>query len=96
VLAVLLFALDVASDFWLHRAATRFNEEPGLNERASRDLGRRVLVEEAIVGGRGRVRLGDTLWMAQGPDLPVGTCVRIVGRRNSVLMVEPAPPRGKS
>ena len=38
--------------------------------------------------GRGKVRLGDTLWAADGPDCPAGTRVRVTGAAGTVLLVE--------
>jgi membrane protein implicated in regulation of membrane protease activity len=51
-------------------------------------VGRIVLVSEAIEGGRGKVRVGDTLWPAEGPDTPVGTEVRVIAAKATVLVVE--------
>lgn len=84
-----LVVIDLLSDIWLHRIAITSCEEPGLNLRGARDVGRVVVLGEPIVAGRGRVRLGDTFWMVEGEDAPAGTRVRIVGRRSSVLLVEP-------
>jgi membrane protein implicated in regulation of membrane protease activity len=65
-------------------------DEPDLNSRAAQYIGREVLVEEAIAGGRGKVRVGDTLWSAQGPDAPKGARVKVTGTSGTVLIVEPA------
>ena len=64
------------------------SDQPGLNERGSYYVGRVVVVEEAIQNGRGRVRLGDTLWAAQGPDLAVGAKAKITELDGTVLQVE--------
>ncbi|MFY0610636.1 MAG: NfeD family protein [Hyphomicrobiaceae bacterium] len=66
------------------------SDQPGLNERGSYYVGRIVVVEEAIKNGRGRVRLGDTLWTAQGPDLAAGAKAKITKLDGTVLMVEAA------
>ena len=66
------------------------SDQPGLNERGSYYVGRVVVVEEAIENGRGRVRLGDTLWTAQGPDLAAGATAKITELKGTVLMVEAA------
>ncbi|MDQ2878301.1 MAG: NfeD family protein [Pseudomonadota bacterium] len=63
----------------------------GLNDRAGKLIGRTVEVCEAIVGGEGRVRVGDGTWNAKGPDAPAGALVRIAGSANGALLVEPAP-----
>ncbi len=59
-----------------------------LNQRAAQLAGQRATVTTAIVGGRGRVRLGDSEWIAAGPDLPAGSRVRISGAEGTVLRVE--------
>ena len=64
--------------------------EKDLNQRSAQYFGRVVVVEEAISGGRGRVRVGDTLWQASGADAPKGAQVRITGANGTVFVVEPA------
>ncbi|WP_311031937.1 NfeD family protein [Mesorhizobium koreense] len=65
-------------------------DEPLLNRRAEQLVGRTATLEEAIVNGRGRIRLGDTLWRVSGPDLPAGTRVRVTTVKNTGLIVEAA------
>jgi membrane protein implicated in regulation of membrane protease activity len=67
-------------------------DRPELNERASRHLGREVVLEQAITQGFGRVVLGDSLWRVSGGDMPAGQRVRIVGHDGAVLRVEPIEP----
>ncbi len=66
------------------------SDEPALNERAMQYVGRIVIVEQPIADGRGKVRVGDTVWNAQGPDAPSGARVKIVGTRGTVLVVDNA------
>jgi membrane protein implicated in regulation of membrane protease activity len=56
--------------------------------RGAQYIGRRVTVEEAIVSGRGKVRVGDTIWPAQGEDAAKGSLVQVVGVNGTVLVVE--------
>ena len=72
------------------RARERPTDQPLLNQRAEQMVGRTATLEEAITEGRGRVRIGDTQWRVNGPDLPPGARVRIVGVRDNDLIVEPA------
>ena len=44
---------------------------------------------EIFEAGGGKVRLDDTLWMANGPDLEAGAEVTVVGVDGTVLRVEP-------
>jgi membrane protein implicated in regulation of membrane protease activity len=65
------------------------SDEPDLNVRGAQYIGRTLVVEEAIRDGRGKVRVGDTLWPAQGPDIPKGSNAKVTGVRGTVLVVEP-------
>lgn len=62
--------------------------DPQLNDRVARLLGEVVTVTQAIDGGRGRVRVGDSEWIAVGADAPAGARVRVTGVRDTALVVE--------
>ncbi|MFA6140326.1 MAG: NfeD family protein [Hyphomicrobium sp.] len=66
------------------------SDQPELNLRAEQYVGRVVTVEEAIADGRGKVRVGDTVWNAQGSDAPQGARVKITGSNGTCLLVEHA------
>lgn len=66
--------------------------DPLLNDRVARLLGDVVTVTQAIDGGRGRVRVGDSEWIAIGADAPVGARVRVTGVRDTALVVEAISP----
>lgn len=66
--------------------------DPLLNDRAARMIGEVVLVDEPIIRGAGRVRIGDGAWLAYGPDAEAGATVRIVGHDGGALRVEPIEP----
>lgn len=53
------------------------SDQPLLNRRGDQLIGRTATLTEPIVNGRGRVKIGDTMWRVSGPDLPVGTTVRV-------------------
>ena len=63
--------------------------DPKLNDRGARTIGETVVVTQAIDGGQGRVKLGDSEWLAKGADAPAGTRLRVVGHDGVVLVVEP-------
>ncbi|OCP22176.1 MULTISPECIES: NfeD family protein [unclassified Ensifer] len=67
-------------------------DEPLLNQRAQSLVGRTAVLEKPIAEGHGRVRLDDTIWIVEGPDLPAGTRVRIVASHGRHLTVESALP----
>jgi membrane protein implicated in regulation of membrane protease activity len=79
---------DGLIDFvWAHRAAVA-TDQPDLNRRPAQLVGRVVAIEEPIVHGRGKVRIGDTLWEVEGPDVPAGTEMRVTASKGAVLRVE--------
>lgn len=90
---VLFAIISVATVFWVRNFANLQpveSEDKDLNLRSAQYVGRVVVVEDAITGGRGRVRVDDTLWLASGADAPKGAHVRITGAHGTVFTVEPA------
>ncbi|MEL6373832.1 MAG: NfeD family protein [Pseudomonadota bacterium] len=89
---LLLFALLALSTVFVVRRflqpAGAVSDEPTLNVRGQQYVGRTVVVTQAIVAGRGRVKVGDTLWTAEGPDTPEGASVRVTGANGTALTVE--------
>lgn len=72
---------------WLHRNRG-LTDEPTLNQRGASLIGRTADLIDPIHNGRGRVKIGDTIWMVTGPDLPAGSRVRVVASDGSDLKVE--------
>ncbi|MER8383982.1 NfeD family protein [Mesorhizobium sp. M1428] len=60
-------------------------DQPLLNRRGAQMVGRTATLAEPIKDGRGRIKLGDTLWRVSGPDLPAGTQVRVTGGADTDL-----------
>lgn len=59
-----------------------------LNRRGDQYLGRIFTLDEAMVNGQGRARVGDSLWSVAGPgDLPAGAQVRVIGVDGAILQV---------
>ena len=86
------FIADILIDLiWAH-AAVSSSDEPDLNRRAAQLVGRVLVLTDAIEGGRGRVRVGDTLWQVEGPDLPRGAEVKVAAANATLLQVERAGP----
>ena len=59
-----------------------------LNKPGNRYKGQIVEVAEAIVAGRGKVKIGDTIWTAEGPDAGIGARVRVTGAKGTVVVTE--------
>jgi hypothetical protein len=85
VLFVVTSALSCACGYFAYRGNWRVTGGNALlNERAAALIGTRGVVNEAIAHGTGKVRVGDSVWLAEGPDLPAGTPVviqSVVGMR---------------
>jgi inner membrane protein len=90
---IIFAALAVATVYGARRWLVKnpiLSDDPLLNDRGGRMIGEVVTVVEAIADGRGRVKIGDSVWSAKGPDAAVGSKVRITGAQSSVVMVERA------
>lgn len=74
----------------LFAASATTTDEPFLNRREASLVGRTAILDQPIAEGRGRIRLDDTTWTVEGPDLPVGARVRIVAGTGRNLTVEAA------
>jgi membrane protein implicated in regulation of membrane protease activity len=88
---VLFGALSVVATllWWkFGRSRNVDSEQPMLNHRAAQYIGREFPLAEPIQGGRGKVLVGDTVWLVQGSDAPAGARVRVVGVTGAVLQVE--------
>lgn len=86
--AIALIAIVVIRRWW---APERLKTDlPDLNVRGQQYVGRVVTVTESIAGGRGKVRVGDSVWTAEGPDMATGAQARVTGVNGTVLVVVPS------
>lgn len=85
--AVLAAIVLAGARTWLKRNPVE-SADPKMNDRGARLVGETVVVTAAIDGGSGRVRQGDTEWLAHGPDAEPGTRMRVSGHDGAVLVVE--------
>lgn len=69
------------------------SDDPLLNDRTARLIGEHVMVVTAIENGEGRVKVGDGVWTARGPDAPAGSRMRVVGAQGTCLTVAPTAPK---
>ncbi|CAN7280296.1 NfeD family protein [Ensifer sp. ENS07] len=95
---LVLFALLSVAAVLLGRrfvlSTSETTDEPLLNQRAESLVGRTAVLEKPIAEGRGRIRLDDTFWVVEGPDLPAGTRVRVVSTHGRNLTVESVTASG--
>ncbi len=91
VFAVLALLACVAYAYLLRPRLAR--EQPAgepLNRRGEQLVGRRYVLAEAIVNGRGKAAVGDGQWLVSGPDLPLGATVEVVAVDGATLLVRAA------
>lgn len=87
--AVLAIVAVVGVRALAERSATT-TSAPNLNRRAEQYIGTLQTLDSPIVNGRGRAQVGDGLWTVEGPDLPAGARVRVIGADGTRLKVEKA------
>lgn len=68
------------------------SDQPLLNKRAAQLVGHSFDLVDPIENGRGSIRTGDTIWRVEGPELPQGTRIKVVGTDGTVLKVESDEP----
>jgi membrane protein implicated in regulation of membrane protease activity len=88
----LAVALSVAGwrFYYARRARPGAPEPAGVNDTFQLMVGRTGMLTEPIVAGQGKARIGDSLWLVEGPDLAAGMAVRVVSQDGVLLRVEPA------
>ena len=84
-------AASCAVGYFVYRAlAGKRGEEDSLNQRNRALIGTAGIVAADFVNGRGKVRIGDTVWLAEGPELAEGTPVVVRAVRGMRVAVEAA------
>jgi hypothetical protein len=77
----------VGGHFVYRRATRRAPGNIALNERERQMVGAHAVVAEALTNGQGKIRLGDTVWLAEGPDLPQGAKVVVTAMRGTTAVI---------
>lgn len=90
--AFVLLAIVSCYCYWrfIRPVADGPSDQPLLNRRAEQFVGKRYVLDTAIVNGSGKVRVGDSPWLAEGPDLPVGATVEVIAVEGTTLKVKAA------
>jgi membrane protein implicated in regulation of membrane protease activity len=90
-IAFAVLAIASCAAYWkfIRPLAEHRDDQPLLNRRGQRMVGRRVVVAEAIVNGRGKIKMGDSVWLAEGPDIGAGGEVEIVSVEGTTARVKP-------
>ncbi len=89
-----LFALASVAGVFLLRPYLRagsnvLEDDRELNRFEANLVGSPGIVTEAIKGGQGRARVGDSTWTVVGADMPAKTSIRVVSVKGIVLEVMP-------
>jgi membrane protein implicated in regulation of membrane protease activity len=86
VFATIVFAVY----FWVqHRARQKELDSPLADHRLGlRYIGESLTLEQPIHNNNGRIFLGNREWNVRGPNLPVGSRVRVTGVDGTVLLVD--------
>jgi membrane protein implicated in regulation of membrane protease activity len=91
---VVFAVLAVASAIVLRpilRGLQKRSDDPNLNARGNSLIGKIVVLDQPILNGRGRVKMGDGSWTVTGPDMVAGAKVRVASVDGTELRVEPSP-----
>jgi len=86
-----LFATTVFSAYFWRRYRNHQNEQnnPLAEHRLGvRYIGQSLVLEQPIQNNAGRIYLGNRQWQVRGPNLPIGSRVRITGVDGSILLVD--------
>jgi membrane protein implicated in regulation of membrane protease activity len=91
---IFLFSLISVGSILIWRARIKKHpqqsDDPSLNKKSSQLVGTSHRLSEAIVDGRGKVNINDSLWVATGPDLPKGSKVEVIQVEGNRLEVKAA------
>lgn len=91
---LIVFVLFALLSVWIGWRWYRRGGEPpqgALRDPSELMVGSSGTVAEPLRHGHGKVRVNDSLWLAEGPDLDSGAAIRVVAQKGTVLTVEPAP-----
>lgn len=63
------------------------SDHPLLNIRGARHIGKVFTLEQPIVGGEGKIKVGHSIWKIRGEDCETGSKVQVVAVKGTVLEV---------
>ena len=92
LIQVIIFGVLSVVSLLLYKRYQKTNpaekDEPSLNRRGEQYIGRMFTLEEPIVNGVGKIRVDDSSWKVMGPDMPVGSKVRVMSVDGTAFNVE--------
>ncbi len=94
VAQMLIFTLSclvcVGFGTYVYRSMEISKEQSTVNRKADQMVGFIFDLSDPIENGVGHIKLSDTRWRVEGPDLPAGTKVVVVDLKGNSLVVEKA------
>ena len=80
--------------WWLWLSRRVRDQKPAdasLNQRGQQLVGRRFILDNTLVNGRGHMRVGDSSWpVSAGSDLPAGSKVEVIAVEGITLHIKAA------
>lgn len=64
------------------------SDQPLLNKKGAQYIGRVFSLMEPIKNGRGKIKVGDTIWTIEGKDCSIDTTVEIVAINGTIFKVK--------
>ena len=89
VQVVIFLLLSIVSLLIYKKYETKHETDvPHLNRRGAQYIGHVFTLEESIINGVGKVKIGDTLWRVSGSDQAAGSNVKVINTDGVILLVE--------
>jgi len=89
---LLLFSVLAVTSIQVWRryvsAKAQQSDQPLLNQRGAQYVGQIFNVIVPIENGQGKIKVGDSQWLARGEDCPAGSKVKVVSVKGTVFEVE--------
>ena len=74
--------------YYAHHQKQEQTDHPFLNKRGAQYIGRTFNLVAPIENGHGKIKIGDSLWLVQGEDCPLGSKVKVLAVKGTVFEVE--------
>lgn len=70
------------------RSHPTVTEDPNVNQRTKRYIGRTFTLSEPIIDGVGKIYVDDSQWRVTGPDCEAGKKVKVTSAESTTLIIE--------
>jgi len=89
---IIIFTVIAVVSLVLHKLYLKNNppatDEPTLNRRGEKYVGRTFTLHEAIINGVGKIKVDDSMWKVTGEDMVKGGKVKVTSVDGTVFKVE--------